>query len=77
MNKQAFNDWMETRPDCIKALAREFPLHTPVWIAALRKTWYVIGWKEDDALIVSPLTLAEDYDTAMTLKQYVCADHYR
>ena len=71
MDRKIFDDWMQTRPDCIKQLAREFPLHTKL------SEGYVIGWHEDDMLIVSPITLDDDYDIALRQSRHVCAKHFR
>ncbi|MBO0710763.1 MAG: hypothetical protein J2P47_05725 [Acetobacteraceae bacterium] len=75
LNREVYDAWWAGLPDCVKALSKEFPLDTPVLLNG--KNWYVIGWSEDDMLVISPMTLAENYDGAWAARQRVCAEHYR
>lgn len=76
LESPAYLEWLQTRPECVRQLAIEFPLHTEITSVSHRSEprLYVIGWTENDMLIVSPLRLDEDYATAMLFKAYVHAD---
>jgi hypothetical protein len=69
--------WMASRPDSVKALAAEFPLHMALYMPASGTMGYVIGWREDDHIMVSPFRLDKDYDEAVRLAHYVKAPCYR
>jgi hypothetical protein len=67
--------WIASRPESVRKLAAEFPIESrldtpdgPMWI---------IGYTEDDFLIISPINPFDDYDGAHEQKRYVCAHHYR
>ena len=68
--------WIASRPECVRKLALEFPIGTTVEVEG--RDLYLIGWTEDDMLILSPLTFFEnDYDEVLAAKQYLCAAHVR
>jgi len=71
----AFHRWLATRPEAVRKLAAEFPLHTPILIGG--RTSFIIGWNENDMLIVSQLRLDQDYELALASARYVCATPFR
>ena len=76
MNEQRkMTAWLKTRPQCVQDLAREFPLGSTFDIDG--ETLYLVGYNEGDMLIVSPISLADDYDAALEQKLYVHASHFR
>lgn len=66
-----WQEWLSTRPECVRKLAAEFPRGTRV------DRYFVIGYTEDDMLIVSLIDPSLDYDGAVESKEYVCAKHVR
>lgn len=72
---KTYEEWLQTRPPVIQALAREFPPHTSIVVEG--ESHYVIGWNEEDMVIISPVNPSEDYAGAVAAQQYVCAAHLR
>jgi hypothetical protein len=70
-----FEAWLETRPQSVQRLAREFPLGTCVRVP--EGLLYLLGWTEFDQLIVSPINPSDDYDGANGDKRYINADDLR
>lgn len=79
----AAKEWMESRPDNIKALAAEYPMGSVITDHE-GKDWYVIGWGETEpcehgqhgAVIISPIWPDQgSYDAAMKARQYIHAHH--
>jgi len=68
--------WLASRPECVQKLAAEFPHGTQVTDAS-GTVFYLLGYTEDDRLIVSPISPFDDYDRAMEERTYVCAEHLR
>lgn len=73
--KQALAEWIASRPESVQRLAAEFPLGTVFDTGKGR--WYLVGWTENDSLIVSRVDPRRDYEGAMNSKQYLCASHFR
>jgi oxalate decarboxylase/phosphoglucose isomerase-like protein (cupin superfamily) len=71
-----FKEWLASRPTSVQALYAEFPLGDTVEIPG-ESNHVVIGYTENDMLIVAPIWPGIDYDAAMAAKKYVCAKHYR
>jgi hypothetical protein len=71
------DEWLETEPECIQNLAKEFPIMTRLYDSEARQILYVIGYTEDDKLIVSKYAIDIDYDRALKHKFHVCAEHWR
>lgn len=69
------DDWLATKPKCVRELAAEFPPGTQLDIHGV--TNWVIGWTENDALVVSELDPNVDFDAAHEQRGYVCAEHFR
>ena len=67
--------WLATRPECVQKLAVEFPPNTVVGQPS--GNHWVIGWTEDDKLIISGINPNENYEGAMANKKYLCASHLR
>jgi hypothetical protein len=77
-----FEEWLKTRPPQVQALAAEFPLDYIIpqkLTAKLSKDrqYFVIGWTEDDHLIISHIDPFLDYDEGLNNRQYLCAAHLR
>ena len=70
-----FEQWLATRPESVRELAKEFPLGLEIGVGGV--THYLIGYTEDDSLIISPIWPGDDYDAAYEARQHVCADHLR
>jgi hypothetical protein len=66
-------DWIDSRPECVRKLAAKFPPGAQISVHG--DNWFVIGYTEDDRIIISPIHPASDYDASVANKQYVCADH--
>jgi hypothetical protein len=71
----AFVEWLKTRPECVQKLAEEFPLGSKIDVAGI--VHYLIGYTEDDRLVISPIDPSEDYDASYELREHLCADHLR
>lgn len=69
------DDWLKTRPECVQKLAAEFPLGLPLQLD--NAMYFVIGYTEDDSLVISSTHPGHDYDTAYETRQRVCAQHVR
>lgn len=67
--------WLKERPECVQALAREFPVNISVEIGGA--LLYLIGYTEDDKLILSDVNPCLDYEQAIEQRQYLCASHLR
>lgn len=66
-----FQAWLATRPECVQKLAAEFPLGTVVQHDG--KALHLLGYNEDDMLILSEIDPHKDYDGANENKVYICA----
>lgn len=76
MNRdEAMRAWLATRPESVRRLAAEFPLGSSFAVDGERL--YLLGYTEEDMLIVSPVDPAVDYDGANASKKYLCASHCR
>jgi hypothetical protein len=73
--QDAFQQWIATRPESVQRLAKEFPLDTKFYIRGT--LYYVLGYTEDDRLIVSTINPFEDYDRAFESATHFCAEHAR
>lgn len=72
---EGFLDWLSTRPPCVQALCREFPIGDKIIIEGTPH--HIIGYTEDDKLIISAFDPKDDYDKAVHERLYVCAEHCR
>lgn len=68
--------WLATRPKCVRRLAAEFPLGSEFDTGG-GKIMHLIGYTENDTLIVSPIDPSGDVDAAMECREYLCAEHFR
>jgi hypothetical protein len=71
--EKEYEKWMESRPECVQELAKRFPIHSRFVIEDT--VYFLIGYNEDDSLIVSKINPNEDYDKAIETKEYICAKH--
>lgn len=69
-------EWLASRPECVQALAKEFPMHSRFQMGD-GPILYLCGYTEDDHLIVSPLNPWEDYERAISERFYLCASRFR
>lgn len=67
--------WLATRPECVRKLAAEFPLGTEIEINGVPH--WLLGYTENDMLIISPINPGEDYDGACQAREWICAGHVR
>ncbi len=73
--KQAMKEWLRGRPKAVKQLAKEFPPGYEFEINEIR--YYVIGYHEPDALVISKHNPALDYQNATKDNQMIHAEHLR
>lgn len=71
----ALAEWIASRPECVQKLAAEFPLGSSFKVRG--ETLYLVGYNENDSLIVSRFNPAIDYEAATSSQQYLCASHCR
>ena len=71
----AWEAWLATRPECVRKLAAEFPLGTEMDINGV--IYYLIGYTENDMLIISNVNPWENYDQAYAARCHICAEHFR
>lgn len=72
--RREFEAWYASRPAAVQALVRKFPAGATV-VRLEGVDHFVLGYTEDDKLIVSQVDPTSDYDRAMAEKVYVCAKH--
>jgi hypothetical protein len=72
----SWEDWLATRPPKVRALAQEFPVGL-VLEDEDGCQLHVIGYTEQDHLIVSPVSPDLDYHAALASRCYLCAAHVR
>lgn len=80
--KADYEAWLKTRPAKVQALAEEFPIGHAIEIDD-DDILYVVGWTEDDVLVVSEVSpeqmyaSRQAYEEAMERRQHICAQHLR
>jgi hypothetical protein len=67
--------WLKDRPDIIHKLWAEFPPATKLTIDG--QSWYVVGYNDDDSLLISRHDPNEDYIAAVGDREYLHAEHVR
>jgi hypothetical protein len=72
---RTIEEWLASRPACVQALAREFPVGSKLEIHGT--VMHLIGYTEADRLIVTPLNPRKDFAAAVAAQEYVCASHFR
>lgn len=70
-----FEEWVASRPPSVQALMAEFAMGSHYIIDG--ELHHLIGFTEDDKLILSTVDPAEDYDGALDARVYLCAEHVR
>jgi hypothetical protein len=58
-----------------RCFAKEFPFNSVFSING--EILYLIGYTENDMLIVSPVNPSKNYDEAISAKRHICASHLR
>jgi hypothetical protein len=71
--EEQWEAWIASRPPCVQKLARQFPITTTVEIDGTLH--YLIGYTENNMLILTPINPVDDYEQAHAEKIYVCAKH--
>lgn len=71
----AFSAWLFDRPEHVQSLAREFPPGTVLTCNDCRL--YLIGYNEENCLILSKVDPFKDYERALKNKVYISADTVR
>lgn len=76
-----FQEWLKTRPPEIQALCAEFPLGTEIPKSLTEAKddhqWMVIGYGDNDNLVISYLDPTEDYHRSMEVRERIHAQHLR
>lgn len=67
--------WVASRPEKVQKLIAEFPPNSLVMLE--EKPHHILGWTEDDMLILTDTDPGVDYDLAMQRKVYIHAHHLR
>jgi hypothetical protein len=70
-----FEEWLLTRPECVQKLAAEFPPMTEIVLDDV--TYRVMGYTEDDELLITDRDPREEYDLAKSERKILCAKHVR
>lgn len=73
-NPATIDEWMASRPECVRALAKRHKLGDLYEVEG--KTHWLIGYTENNMLILSPVDPGIDYDGSFAARIYVCAKHY-
>jgi hypothetical protein len=68
-----FDRWLASRPESVQRLAAKFPIGTRVILD--NQVHWLLGYTEDDKLIISPVDPNEDYDRSKRVRTYICASH--
>lgn len=71
-----YKAWVDSRPQQVRKLCYEFPLGSK-FIVPGKGTCHLLGYTENDMLILSPIDPTEYYDLAHLRKFYLCAEHLR
>lgn len=61
--RDAFSDWLLTRPQCVQDLAAEFEFDS-IYMVKGRQA-HVVGWDESDGIMLSYRDPAKEYDLAI------------
>ncbi len=69
------DEWLASRPESVQKLIAEFPLGSVFNVKDT--TLYLLGYTENDMLIVSEVNPSVDYEGANENKKYLCAGHFR
>lgn len=67
--------WLASRPECVQKLFAEFPPESKVRVG--NEYFYVLGYTENDEIIITLHNPGEDYDAAINDQRFVCAKHLR
>ncbi len=66
-------EWLESRPEKVQKLAAEFPLGTVIRTPA-GVDLYLLGYTENDGLVMSAIDPSKDFDGAVASKVFVHAE---
>lgn len=72
--QKQWQEWIESRPPSVQQLAAKFPPESKFVIHGVR--YYLLGYTEDEVLIVTKVNPALEYESAMESKEYVHASHF-
>lgn len=70
MTHRAIEEWLATRPESVQQLAKKYPL-----LSTINNQWYVIGYTENDMLVISTIHPVQDYKLSIANRKYVCVEH--
>jgi hypothetical protein len=70
----SFQEWLATRPECVQKLAARHRLGARYNVDGV--THWLIGYTENDMIIVSPIDPSVDYDGANENRVHICASHF-
>lgn len=68
-------EWLLSRPESVRRLAAEFQMLSTVEVRGTR--YFIIGYTEDDMLILSTVHPGENYQEAMASRKHIHAEHLR
>lgn len=67
---EIWQEWLESRPPIVRALAEKYPPGTAFNIHG--RVMYVISYSEGGGLSVTPVYPGDDYDLAMEQREPLC-----
>jgi len=70
--KAAMEEWLKGRPPIIRELAERF--HPGVRIMLGEEELFLLGYRENGGLIVTPICPGIDYDGAMAKRRNLCPE---
>ena len=75
---RTMDEWLQTRPPAIRALAARFPFDAIYTLNGRRH--FLLGFSATagagELLILTPINPAKDYTAARQARVYVCPEHF-
>lgn len=73
----SYKKWVASRPECVKKLIEKYPLETHWRFSIDDELFFLLGYTEDAKLILSRINSNINYEKAIEIKEYVCAEHLK
>ena len=73
----ALSSWLLTRSESVQQLAREFPIGNGISFVVKGRRFFLLGYTEDDSLIISRVNPARNYQLATKRQEFLEACHLR
>lgn len=67
--------WIASLPDNVQRLIGAFPLNSVFMIEG--EKYYLLGYTEDELVIVTPVSPANDYDAAVEKRRFIRPEHLK